>query len=79
MIGRTFAVQDHGTIVQLWVAYTPEGDTDVHEMPVHFDHRMFHHLVVGRGVQYILYQDVEVTFGGDDGPTVRFLDEGDDA
>ncbi len=80
MTGRTFAVEDHGTIVQLWVRCTREpNDTDTYEVPVNFDHRMFWNMVRDRGVERILHQDVELEFSGEPmGPTLRFFDEHDE-
>ena len=36
MKGRIIGIEDHGTIVQVWIA-----TEDNREIPVNFDHRMF--------------------------------------
>jgi len=82
MKGTTRSIDDQGTIVTLWVG-TPtvyNGQWVTRDIPVHFDHRMFQHLVGARGDRGILGQEVEIleAFPSEgSGLTVRFLDEED--
>ena len=75
MKGITRSIDNHGTIVTLWVAVSPDDPSEFRLYPVHFDHRMFQHLVDSRSLDGILNQSVEVFDDGLDGLQVLFLDD----
>ena len=58
MKGQIIGIEDHGTIVQVWI--TTE---DIREVPVNFDHRMFRSFyednkpLTGKTIDYHADQD----------------------
>ncbi len=79
MHGTITSVENHGTIVSVWVTADKVEPGKRPFTIVHFDHRMFQHLVDARGVtklddlvgQGVTYEDE----GGAESPTLAFDDE----
>ncbi len=69
MHGVIQQIENHGTIVQVWI------ETDDHRLlPVNFDHRPFWHMVEARGPHNILGFGATFDESGEQ-PTLSFDDE----
>jgi hypothetical protein len=70
--GTIVGVEDHGTIVT--VEIVNQAAAEVYR--VHFDHRMFRHLVEGRGgIDHVVQQPVVVDRYGTFDEALTFLDD----
>src|SRR5271157_996570 len=76
MHGTIVDIDNNGTIITVWVKLDRADGAKKRgrTVPVHFDHRMFWHMVEARGSTRILHYGVTYTEGEGE-PTLAFDDE----